>query len=300
MESSSTGRVVKLINFLAAHSSESFTLSQICEQVRLSHASAHRVLATLVAERYVSRHPKHKTYSLGVAVVRIGQAALERHRDIDLARREIAKLSEELNVLSTISVVMDGEMLILAKHGTPQTFPGLNRVGDRRPFVPPIGLPNIAWAETAVVEEYLARLPPDFRPELHQRLREAMRLVRERGYSIVVSGPMIFEWSQLTMDETRTWDASYMAEVNGFIRRMSPDEIQLGRLSDAADRSIGYMTAPVFSPTGEVALEIAISGLPPNMSMQQIERYSARLRAATAVVMSETKGRIPTSKNQIG
>jgi DNA-binding IclR family transcriptional regulator len=91
-----------------------------------------------------------------------------------------------------------------------------------------------------------------------------------------------------------------MSEVKGLVRRMSPNEIQLARLADAIEHTVGYITAPVFSPSGEVALEIAISGMPRNMSPQEIERYAARLRAATAVVMSETKGRIPTSKNQIG
>lgn len=300
MESASTSRTVKVIDFLTAHSTESFTLSQIAEQVGLSHGSAHRVLATLLAARYVSRHPKHKTYSLGVALVRIGQAALEQHRDIEIARREMIRLSEELNVLCTTSVVMDDELLILAKHGRPQTFPGLNRVGDRRPFIPPIGIANIAWSETKAVEDYLSRVPADFGPELQRRLREAVRLVRERGYSIAVAGPEIFEWSQITTDASRQWDTTYWSQVNGIIQRMSPNEIQLANLAEGAGGVIAFITAPVFSPTGEVALELAISGLPPNLSVQEIERYAARLRAATAVVMSETKGRIPASKNQIG
>jgi DNA-binding IclR family transcriptional regulator len=300
LESASTSRAVKVVNFLATHSTDSFTLSQIAEHVGLSHGSAHRVLSTLLAARYVSRHPTHKTYSLGVALVRIGQAALERHRDVEIARREMIKVSEELNVLCTTSVVMDNELLILAKHGTPQTFPGIDRVGDRRPFMPPIGIANIAWSETQRVEEYLSRVPADFDPALARRLREAVRMVRERGYSIVVAGPRIFEWSQITTDADRQWDETYWSQVNQLIGRLSPDEIQLARLADAEGQSIGFITAPVFSTTGEVALELAITGLAPNLSVQEIERYAARLRAATAVVMSETKGRIPVSKNQIG
>lgn len=300
MESGSTSRAVKVINFLAAHSTDFFTLSQIAEQLGLSHGSAHRVLTTLLAARYVSRHPKHKTYSLGVALVGIGQAALERHRNVEIARREMVRLSEELNVLCTASVVIDDELLILAKHGTPQTHPGLNRVGDRRPFIPPIGIANIAWSETRVVEDYLARAPADLDPAVQHRLREAIRLVRERGYSIVGAGPHIMEWPTTATIPGQVLDEAYWSHVRDLIRRLSPDEVQLRNIADANGKGVGYITAPVFAPTGEVALELAIAGLPRDLSAEEIERYAARLRAATAVVMSETQGRIPASKNQIG
>lgn len=299
MDSASTSRSIKVINFLAAHSTDSFTLSQISERLGLSHGSTHRVLSTLTAARYVSRHPKHKTYSLGLALVGIGQAALERHRTVEIARREMVKLSEELKVMCTASVVLDDELLILAKHGTPQTHPGINRVGDRRPFLPPIGIANIAWSETAVVEAYLARAPAHLQPDVQARLREAVRLVRERGYSIVAAGPNVMQWPTTATTPGEKLDEAYWSHVGDVVRHLSPDEVQLKNLADAVGKGVGYVTAPVFSPGGEVALELAITGLPHDLSVEQIERYSSRLRAATAVVMSETQGRIPASKNQI-
>lgn len=300
MDSGSTYRAIKVIDFLAAHSTDAFTLSQISQQLGLSHGSAHRILGSLTAARYVTRHPKHRTYSLGIALVGIGQAALDRHRNIDIARREMIRVSEELNVQCSASVVIEDELLILSKHGTPQVPPAVSRVGDRRPFLPPIGIANIAWRETEVVEAYLANAPADLRPEVLQRLRAAVRLVRERGYSIVVSGQTIAELGQIASVQREQKDPAYWNRVHDVIRRLTPDEVQLANLSDAQGSGVGYITAPVFSPMGDVALELAITGMPHNLSPGEIERYAARLRAAAAVVMSETHGRIPTSKNSVG
>ncbi|MGE4341290.1 MAG: helix-turn-helix domain-containing protein, partial [Pigmentiphaga sp.] len=70
----SNSRVVDIINFLATYPADSFSMSQISAHLGLSHGSAHRVLGTLTEAGYVSRHPRHKTYSLGLAMVMIGQA----------------------------------------------------------------------------------------------------------------------------------------------------------------------------------------------------------------------------------
>jgi DNA-binding IclR family transcriptional regulator len=300
MDSGSTYRAIKVIDFLAAHSTDSFTLSQISSEVGLSHGSAHRIMASLTAARYVTRHPQHRTYSLGVALVGIGQAALERHCNIDIARREMIRVSEELNVQCSASVVIEDELLILSKHGTPQSPPGVSRVGDRRPFLPPIGIANVAWCEPEVVQAYLANAPSDLAPEVQHRLHTAIRLVRERGYSVVAGGTTIAELGQIASVQREQKDPVYWGQVHDLIRRLTPDEVQLVNLADAWGTGVGYITAPVFSPKGEVALELAIAGLPRNLSPEEIECYAARLRAAASVVMSETQGRIPTSKNSIG
>ena len=61
-------RVIDVMNFLAARPTESFTLTEIALHLGLSNGSAHRVLTTLAESQYLSRHPKTKTYSLGMAL----------------------------------------------------------------------------------------------------------------------------------------------------------------------------------------------------------------------------------------
>ncbi len=290
-------RVIDVINFLAAHPTETFTLSELAEHLGLSNGSAHRVLTTLTEARYLSRHPKHKTYSLGVALVAIGQAAMEKHRGIDIARREMARLTDELKAQCIATAIVDDELLFLAKEGVPQTHDGLNRVGERRPFVPPLGLGHIAWADKKAITAYLARAQSTLSEPMREYLRTALGVIRQRGYAIAANGDALRALRQTaTFPIDRQRDAAYWARVHSLIGALSEKEILLLELADAGEAGISYISAPVFSPSGSVTLELALSGMPNNLSVGEIERYAARLRAAAAVVTSETHGRMPAAR----
>lgn len=290
-------RVIDVINFLAAHPTESFTLSELAEHLGLSNGSAHRVLTTLTEARYLSRHPKHKTYSLGVALVAIGQAALEKHRGIDIARREMARLTDELKAQCIATAIVDDELLFLAKEGVPQTHDGLSRVGERRPFVPPLGLGHVAWADKKAIAVYLARAQSTLSEPMRDYLKTALGVIRQRGYAVAANGPALSALRRTaTLPIHRQRDETYWAQVHNLIGALSEKEIQLVRVADAGGDGVSYISVPVFSPTGSVSLELALSGMPGNLSVEEIEHYAERLRAAAAIVTSETHGRLPDSR----
>lgn len=284
-------RIIDIVNFLAAHPTEAFTLSELAEQLELSNGSAHRVLSTLTDARYLSRHPKHKTYSLGVALLAIGQAALQKHHGVDVARREMARLTLELKAQCIATALVDDELLFLAKDGTPQSHDGLSQVGERRPFMPPLGLGHIAWADPATIDAYLAKALND---DVRDYLRTALTVIRRRGYAIAANGVALHELRQTAiLPVHRQRDDAYWSQVHRLVGKLSEPEIQLIDIADAGNSGISYISAPVFSPSRTVALELTLSGLPENLSSEEIERYAERLRAAAATVINETHGRGP-------
>lgn len=286
-------RVVEVMNFLAAHPTESFTLSELASRLGLSNGSAHRLLTTLAEARYLSRHPKHKTYSLGMALVALGQAALAKHRDIDIARRETMRLADELKVQCHAMTVVHDELLFLACEGVPQSYDPPNRVGERRPFIPPLGMGHVAWAGAEAQEDYLARAPAALSDKGRAHLVKALEVMRRRGYGIAGSGPAFRALRHFTSYPVGyQGDEAYWAGLRQLVADLSDREIQLLDLNDVGPEGVSYITAPVFAPSGQVALEISISGMPPNLSAAEIERYVERLRAAAAIVTSETHGRV--------
>jgi DNA-binding IclR family transcriptional regulator len=285
---------VEVMNFLAAHPTESFKLSELAARLGLSNGSAHRVLNTLAEARYLSRHPKHKTYSLGMALVAIGQAALAKHRDIEVARRELARLAKELKVQCMAATVADGELLLLASEGTPQTGEPPNHIGERRPFMPPLGMAHAAWLSADLQSEYLSRAPAALNDSVHERLGEALQIIRQRGYSLAGSGPAYRALRLFTSLPVGYHESeSYWAGLRQLIADLSANEIQMIDLAEAGPDGIAYITAPVFSPSGEVILELSISGMSAQLGRTEIEHHIERLRAAAAIVTSETHGRLP-------
>ncbi len=294
--SASHHRVIDVLNFLAAHPAEAFTLSEIAGHLGLSNGSAHRVLTTLTEARYLTRHPKHKTYSLGVALVALGQAALEKHRGVDIARREMARLVSELKAQCLATAIVDDEMLFLAKEGSPQTHDSLSRVGERRPFLPPLGLGHVAWADLETFDAYVKRSRATLNDRIRKHLETALEVIRRRGYVIAANGTALRALRQtsiLPLDQRK--DPALMERVEQLISELTENEIQLLDIADAGEEGISYISAPVFSVNGTVAMELSLSGMPDNLSRAEIEHYAERLRAVAAIVTSETHGRPPRS-----
>ena len=54
-------RVVAVLNFLAAHPDESFTLSELSRRLDLNKATCHALLMTLTQAGYLLRHPTRRS-----------------------------------------------------------------------------------------------------------------------------------------------------------------------------------------------------------------------------------------------
>src|SRR3546814_6351761 len=100
--------------------------------------SAPRVLLALADAAFLARHAKRKTYSLGMGLLAVGQASLEKYRGLDVARAEMARLTAELSLQCSATALIGGDLVILARAGMPQSHEGLARVGERRLMIPPM------------------------------------------------------------------------------------------------------------------------------------------------------------------
>lgn len=287
-------RVVEVMNFLAAHPTESFTLGEIASRLGLSNGSAHRVLTTLAEARYLTRHPKHKTYSLGLVMVAIGQAALTQHRDVDAIRQEVASVAKQLRVQCLAAAIVSNEMLVVACEGTPASFAPANRVGERWPYVPPLGMSFVAWTGETSRRDYLARAPAALNDKAHERLTNGLELFRERGYSMAGDGPVIRALRQFTSRPAGfPCEETYWAGLTQLVGDISEAEIQLIEPSEAGGEGISYIAVPVFSAKGEVAYEISISGFRAGLSVSDIERCVETVRDAAARATVRINGNVP-------
>lgn len=292
--SNPTSRVLDVLNFLAAHPTEAFTLVELANHLGHSKASAYRVLTTMAEAGFLARHPKHKTFTLGVAAVAIGQAALERHRGIDAARREMAVLAAELNVICSVITVVDGDLLLLAKEGKPQSHDGLHRVGERTPLVAPMGIGLMAWHADDEIAAYLAKPAPYLSKEIRAHLYAAIPVIRHRGYSAAAAGPSLRALRQgVILPGGRARDGGFWSDFYALIGKFTAAEVELLDLSQAGEDGIGHISAPVFSPQGTVAFLLLLSGLPKQLTPRETETYAEKLRLAAALVTNEIHGRAP-------
>ena len=295
--SNPTSRVLDVITLLAAHPTEDFSLAEIARQLDMSKASAHRLLVTMADADFLARNVKHKTYSLGMGLLAVGQAALQKYRGLDVARTEMAKLSVELNIQCSATGVIGGDLMILAREGIPQSHEGLNRVGERRPMIPPMGTCHIAWGEDGVVAPYMAFAAKCMSPDNYDWLKESLGLIRRRGYSLSSFGPASRRLRQATVVPVgRNRDGPQWAMICEVMGELSRNEIQLPHASDMDAAGIGRIVAPVFSSDGAVVFQLVLSGLPNNLTPRKLERFIERLSATAASVTSQINGRVPATR----
>src|SRR5919204_3953290 len=89
-------RALDIVSFLAEHPSDAFTMAQLTRALRLNQGSAHAILTTMTEQGFLTRHPEHRTFRLGPALVAVGKAAARANPVLAIAREELQALSEAL------------------------------------------------------------------------------------------------------------------------------------------------------------------------------------------------------------
>ena len=176
-------RALDIISFLTEHAGEAFTMAQLTRALRLNQGSAHAILTVLADEGFVVRHPVHRTYRLGPALVAVGDASAAANPIVGVARDHLDALAKELGLRALASLRTRRELRVVVRAGQHRSA---RRVGQRYPLVPPIGVVLVSWAPLRVQADWLDRLPADS-GELRADAEALLRSVRRTGYHLGTS-----------------------------------------------------------------------------------------------------------------
>ena len=289
----SAARTVSVLNFLAAHPTQSFTLSELSRRLDINPASLHAVLTELTAAGYLARHPTHKTYRLGPAMVALGHAALEAHGVVDLARDEMRRLAEELDLECEASVTIGDEIVVLARAGLPIPAWEGPAVGQRLPLVAPVGAVFMAQAAEDEIAAWLDRSPVATARE-RRRFRRYLDAVRRRGWSVTLrvraERPVGRALTRLA-DEPGA--ASARDSLAALVGELGHEEHQLLDIDPAATYTVTSIAAPVFGPEGEVVIALAALGFRRTLTGVDVRHLGTRVAEAADLVTKATHGRRP-------
>jgi DNA-binding IclR family transcriptional regulator len=250
----SATRAVDVLNFLAGHAAEEFTLSDLAARLSINLASAHALLAVLTEAGYVARHQRLRTYSLGPSVVALGNAALKRHPAIDHAHEEARHLAEGLGLGVAVTARAGDDIVFLERVGQHRPRDIDVQVGQRVPMVPPVGAAFAAWCDA---ESWLARAD-------NRRAMEAVLAdVRTRGWAAALGNPPSTRYEALAaLNPRRSYDVVMIA-------------------------------APVFGPGGDAVVALTLVGMEPGLSAQRVADLGDRVRDAGLVATRRSSGRAP-------
>lgn len=278
----SATRAADLLNFLAAHPDEPLSYSALSTRLGVNQASTHNLLMALTECGYLSRDPKTRTFSLGAALVAIGDAALRVNPIIDETRVEMVKLSKALDMGAVALVRAGRDALCIARAGTRRSRVDPPEVGQRIPIMAPLVSVFVAWADDDAVDQWLRRARLSDRAQ--ENPREILERVRNRGYSVALEVPGRRRLGGLITDLAEDPHSEALRnQLHQTIEELGRAPFQL-REVDGQRQSISTITAPVFDRHGDVSAAVSLQVFAREMEPSDVAAIGDRLLDMTRSV----------------
>jgi DNA-binding IclR family transcriptional regulator len=288
-------RSVAVLDLMATHPDERFTLSEVARRCDLNKATAHALLSALADHGVLLRHPAEKRYSLGPRLVAIGDAARRGYTALDFLPPLLDRLAASTGYVARVWQRQDDQVTVVAQ--SPARRVEVDEV--RLPLTPPVGALFMAWSDSPSVEAWLARAPAAeaVRPSL-----DALPALRRLGFAVTLASP---EWRALA--EPRPPGSTAGADADGDEDRDAPDDVRrllaaLARqrvLADDVDPAATYLpaevAAPVFSATGRAELALAVT-VPAGVDLTgaQVLALGREVGATADELTAAVRGRRPS------
>ena len=281
-------RSIAVLDLLASHPDERFTLSEVARRCDLNKATAHALLSALADHGVLLRHPAEKRYSLGPRLVAIGEAARRGYTALDFLPPLLDRLATSTGYGARAWQRQDDHMAVVAQ--SPRRVEG----GEvRLPLTPPVGALFMAWSDSPSVEAWLARAPA---AEVVRPALDALPALRRMGFAVTLATP---EWRALT-EPRPTLSAPAGSEAPGDeLRRLlgavAHQRVLAADIDPAATYLPAEVAAPVFSATGRADLGLALT-VPAGVDLNGARVLAlGREVAATADELTEAvRGQRPT------
>jgi len=253
-------RAAAVLKLLARHPGRWWSLSEIARRLAIGKSSAHGLLATMVAEGLLLQEPVERRYTLGPALIGIGEAAATTgHAGLArLAHEEIRRLAETFDAQATTSCIVGDDMLIVDAAGGPDVLGRVTQIGERVPLRPPMGTVFLAFAPPDTVDRLLSGHPAGDDPSTRRAFARALQAVRARGFSASLGG-------RVDVD----------GDLNGAL---------------ALPYHIDLLAAPVRDASGQAVLALSLFGFPAPLDRVGVDRAGRALCEAAERVAARIGG----------
>ena len=275
--SPAVARVAAILNFIASHPGQAFTLTDLVRALKLSRATCHALLMGLVEVGYLYR-ASDKHYVLGPALVAIGRSAAEHASPLQIAQPEMRALADEFDALCT-AFVRDGHDLVVVGRAASVSHLGTTGWrGTRLRLHPPAAAVFFARSSEAEIKAWLDSFVTPPTAKERESLYGVLAFLREHGFAVVVNDPP-------------SPDGSSQERFGAYEQRNFPIS-ELTEMPLDAAYDLAAVTAPVFEADNQVAYVISLS-LGRRMSGAEIQVLGERLRDACDRISQYITGRQP-------
>jgi DNA-binding IclR family transcriptional regulator len=238
-------RVAAILNFIAEHPGQGFTLTDLVKALKLSRATCHALLAGLVEVGYLYR-ASDKQYVLGPALVALARSAAEHASPLKIAQSEMRALADEFDAICS-AYFREGDEIVVGGRATSVSNLGWSlKPGTRLKLRAPFGGIYYAWSPRAEAEAWLDTCIPTPTPEQKSAALESMAFTREHGFAFCVRNPHVLERQEPPEQMFGGLQTEFPVYVAA---ELDPDQ----------EYQLASVTAPVFDSSGHVAFVLGLT-----------------------------------------
>lgn len=260
-----TQRVVRLIETLAALDGQGLSLAEVSRRLGVHKASCHSMLSELLDAGWLQRSRDDRTYRLGPALVRLGDAAADRFPALDLARPIMGELSAYTGAHCIAFAIGVDHVTVVDQIRSPRATGHPMAIGMELPLRPPYGASLASWLPGPEQDRWLAAVPEGVR----DHYRRSLRLSRRRGFAIglhVLPDVRLQELAALV----RATEAKggRLGDLAGAVtdELMASEDWFPPRLVPQRRYEVSHIDSPVIGPDGRPALMLSLVPVPGEMT----------------------------------
>lgn len=207
---------------------------------------------------------------------------LEQLRLLDAARPEMERVATELDMECLAHVRIRDAIVILGSAGKPRRGLPSERIGQRTPFVAPLGTLFVSLDDELEVQRWVSPegIAPRTDGEAEQFRAQAAR-AQQRGWSLVLDTP-----GQVALEATvggGSTDPDLPEALRILTGQLNVEGYE-AEVTPGHEYAVRHLIVPVRAAGGEVVLNLSLYGLPRRCSAEDIEAWRARLSAAAESV----------------
>jgi flavin reductase (DIM6/NTAB) family NADH-FMN oxidoreductase RutF/DNA-binding IclR family transcriptional regulator len=180
-------------------------------------------------------------------------------RQVDIARPVMETLAVRFDTEVTAVCLVHGELCLVAAVGLSETAVAPSRVGQRMPFLPPVGSVFAAYGGQELLNTWLLGLDPAAGPEQRAYYEEVAETISSRGYSVALghenSGSVERAMTRLNVGDPGVTPEGLRAAVRSLAEGYNPTELNIDSRYE-----LHLASAPVFDSAGRVVFTLNLWG----------------------------------------
>jgi DNA-binding IclR family transcriptional regulator len=274
------GRVVSILNFIADHPGQSFTLTDIVRALRLSRATCHALLGGLVEAGYLFR-ASDKSYVLGPALIAMGETAKANFSPTQVAQPEMRVLADRYDAMCALCALRGNDAVIVERAAALSHVGNATVRGAQLPLLAQYASIFFIWSSTTDVDAWLDALDPAPATEAREAMLVGIQFLRKHGFGVSVRS---------TADPGIVSSFDRSAGIEALNKHMAP----LFEIDPDGDYLPGYIQAPVYDARRRVLLAIALTGFKTRLTGREVMAIGEDVRA-TCERLSAFTSRIPAA-----